>query len=164
MANVVVLTIDAATKAVTGTCDGRPWTAAPFQWGGKMLMKITDDFRDGFGQGEKVSIGRAAKAAMRGANVEIPVAELKRPRTPKTINGVTVVGATVSSTPAEQSELDVAHAEALAILATAGEDGGEVSDPNVELEQLVPMGTAFPVDDPSAESTLEQNSDEQIEA
>lgn len=131
MSTVRVTTIDAATKVVSGTCDGKDWSAAPFQWGGKMLMKITDEFREGFSQGEKVSIGRAAKNAMRTANVEIPTAVLKRPRVPKPVEGVVVIQSSTSSNVAT-TDLDIAHAEALAILAAAGEDGGEVSDPNMD--------------------------------
>ena len=66
---------------VNGTCDGVPFEAAPFRWGGKMLMKVSGD--NSFSQGQKVAIGAASKKALRTAEVLLPVAELVRPRKPK---------------------------------------------------------------------------------
>ena len=59
---------------VHGTCDGKPFKAAPFFWGGKTLLKVVPEFYSQFGQGQKVAIGQAAKAVLRAGGTEIPAA------------------------------------------------------------------------------------------
>jgi hypothetical protein len=69
---------------VHGTVDGAPFTASPFRWGSKMLMKVvSDDQRALLSQGAKVAVGAAAKKALKTAGLELPKAELVRPRKPK---------------------------------------------------------------------------------
>jgi hypothetical protein len=69
---------------VHGTVDGQPFTASPFRWGSKMLMKVvSDDQRALLSQGAKVAVGAAAKKALKTAGLELPKAELVRPRKPK---------------------------------------------------------------------------------
>ena len=68
-------------KTVFGTIEDKAFEATPFQWGSKMLMKVVGD--NTFTQGEKVSIGHAAKKALRTASVELPTPVLKRPRKAK---------------------------------------------------------------------------------
>lgn len=64
-------------NTVHGTIGDKEFSATPFQWGSKMLMKVVGD--NSFTQGEKVAIGHACKKALRTALVELPVAVLKRP-------------------------------------------------------------------------------------
>lgn len=65
-------------NTVHGTIGEKEFSATPFQWGSKMLMKVVGD--NTFSQGEKVAIGHACKKALRTALVELPAAVLKRPR------------------------------------------------------------------------------------
>jgi hypothetical protein len=58
--------------SVSGTCDGKPWRAEPFFWGGKSLLKVVPEFYSSFAQGEKVAIGQSAKSAIRAAGGTIP--------------------------------------------------------------------------------------------
>lgn len=60
--------------SVSGTCDGKPFRAEPFFWGGKTLLKVVPEFYDQFQQGQKVAIGQAAKSALRTGGTEIPAA------------------------------------------------------------------------------------------
>jgi len=68
-------------NTVHGTIGEKEFSATPFQWGSKMLMKVVGD--NTFTQGEKISIGHAAKKALRTAQVELPTPVLKRPRKAK---------------------------------------------------------------------------------
>ena len=68
-------------NTVHGTIGDKEFSATPFQWGSKMLMKVVGD--NTFTQGEKISIGHAAKKALRTASVELPTPVLKRPRKEK---------------------------------------------------------------------------------
>ena len=68
-------------NTVHGTIGDKEFSATPFQWGAKMLMKVVGD--NTFTQGEKISIGHAAKKALRTAQVELPTPVLKRPRKAK---------------------------------------------------------------------------------
>jgi hypothetical protein len=68
-------------NTVHGTISDKEFTATPFQWGSKMLMKVTGE--NTFTQGEKVAIGHACKKALRTASVELPTPVLKRPRKAK---------------------------------------------------------------------------------
>jgi len=65
-------------NTVHGTISDKEFSATPFQWGSKMLMKVTGE--NTFTQGEKVAIGHACKKALRAASVELPTPVLKRPR------------------------------------------------------------------------------------
>lgn len=69
---------------VVGTVDpeGSPidFVATTFRWGSKMLMKVNDQFMD---RGTRIAVGHAAKKAIRSLGLEIPKAELKRPRKTK---------------------------------------------------------------------------------
>jgi hypothetical protein len=58
--------------SVSGTCDGMDFRAEPFFWGGKTLLKVVPECYSQFGQGQKVAIGQAAKAAIRAAGGTIP--------------------------------------------------------------------------------------------
>ena len=68
-------------NTVHGTIGDKEFSATPFQWGSKMLMKVVGD--NTFTQGEKIAIGHAAKKALRTASVELPTPVLKRPRKAK---------------------------------------------------------------------------------
>ena len=68
-------------NTVHGTISDKEFSATPFQWGSKMLMKVTGE--NTFTQGEKVAIGHACKKALRTALVELPTPVLKRPRKAK---------------------------------------------------------------------------------
>lgn len=68
-------------NTVHGTIGEKEFSATPFQWGSKMLMKVVGD--NTYSQGEKVAIGHACKKALRTALVELPAAVLKRPRKEK---------------------------------------------------------------------------------
>ena len=68
-------------NTVHGTIGEKEFSATPFQWGSKMLMKVVGD--NTFTQGEKIAIGHAAKKALRTASVELPTPVLKRPRKAK---------------------------------------------------------------------------------
>ena len=81
MSKYEVKVIAVNNTTVQGTCDGVDFEAVPFRWGGKMLMKVVAD--NNFSQGQKVAIGGAAKKALRSAEIELPKAELVRPRKPK---------------------------------------------------------------------------------
>lgn len=74
MSKYAVRVVSVVGTTVHGTCDGKSWTAAPFHWGGKTLMKVSDELRTQFGQGEKVVIGQAAKDALRRAETALPPA------------------------------------------------------------------------------------------
>jgi len=74
MSKYAVRVVSVVNTTVRGTCDGKTWEAAPFFWGGKVLMKVSDEFRAQFGQGEKVVIGQHAKDALRRAETALPPA------------------------------------------------------------------------------------------
>ena len=74
MSKYAVRVVSVVGTTVRGTCDGKTWEAAPFHWGGKTLMKVSDELRSQFGQGEKVVIGQAAKDALRRAETALPPA------------------------------------------------------------------------------------------
>ena len=57
-------------------------SAEPFQWGGKMLMKVQDTAENAqLTRGEKISVGQLAKRALTACGLILPTAVLKRPRT-----------------------------------------------------------------------------------
>lgn len=59
------------------------FAANPFQWGGKMLMKVT---AEGLDRGTRVAIGIKSKAALRNCGVALPEAVLKRaPKAPAVV-------------------------------------------------------------------------------
>ena len=65
---------------VVGTVGEVPFTASPFQWGSKMLMKVE---AEGLDRGSRIAIGHAAKKALKVAELALPEAVLKRPRKAK---------------------------------------------------------------------------------
>ena len=65
---------------VVGTVGETPFTASPFQWGSKMLMKVE---AEGLDRGSRIAIGHAAKKALKVAELALPEAVLKRPRKAK---------------------------------------------------------------------------------
>lgn len=74
-----VVSINPETLSVIVQVDAvRTVEAVPFQWGGKMLMKVVGE--NTLTQGEKISVGQLAKKAIRAAGLILPTAELKRPR------------------------------------------------------------------------------------
>ena len=78
------------------------FVATTFQWGSKMLMKVVG--QNTFTQGEKVSIGHAAKKALRAASVELPTPVLKRPRKAKV--EVVTPAASEASDSGERTEVE----------------------------------------------------------
>jgi len=78
---------------VFGTVGEIPFTASPFQWGSKMLMKVE---AEGLDRGSRIAIGHAAKRAVKVADLALPEAVLKRPRKPK-----------AEEAPAQESEVQV---------------------------------------------------------
>jgi hypothetical protein len=62
---------------VSGTVGEVAFTAAPFRWGSKMLMKVSDG---DFDRGTRIALGHAAKRAIKAAGLALPEAVLKRPR------------------------------------------------------------------------------------
>lgn len=89
---VKVLDVNAETLQVTCEIGESTFIAEPFRWGGKMLMKVTTL---GEGQtldrGTRIAIGQKAKGAIKAAALSLPVAELKRPRKPKSPETVTQI-------------------------------------------------------------------------
>ena len=65
---------------VVGTVGETPFTASPFQWGSKMLMKVE---AEGLDRGARIAVGHKAKSALRTAGLTLPEAVLKRPRKAK---------------------------------------------------------------------------------
>lgn len=104
--NVVVTDINRNTLCVSGMIEERVWSASPFRWGNKILMKLDEEFYDLFDRGEKITIGRAAKSALSAASIELPEAKLVRPRANKTSNSdVTVEKKIVRQKAAEKKEV-----------------------------------------------------------
>jgi len=104
-------------NTVHGTIGDKEFSATPFQWGSKMLMKVVGD--NTFSQGEKISIGHAAKKALRTAQVALPEAVLKRPRKAKEAEPAAVVPVLTAD--------EVVSSEAAAMMAkldlVLGDDG-----------------------------------------
>jgi hypothetical protein len=65
---------------VSGTVGEVAFTAAPFRWGSKMLMKVSDG---DFDRGTRIALGHAAKRAIKAAGLALPEAVLVRPRKAK---------------------------------------------------------------------------------
>jgi hypothetical protein len=74
---IIEVTLVNSTPIVRGTFGAglTAFEAVPFQWGGKMLMKVS---ADGLDRGTRVAIGIKSKAALRMASLALPVAVLKR--------------------------------------------------------------------------------------
>ena len=62
--------------------------AVPFQWGGKMLMKVS---ADGLDRGTRVAIGIKSKSALRMASLALPVAVPKRVKAVEAVVPVVVI-------------------------------------------------------------------------
>ena len=80
--NVKVIEVSQVDGKLTvfGTVGETPFTASPFQWGSKMLMKVE---AEGLTRGDRIAVGHAAKKALKAATVLLPEAVLKRPRKAK---------------------------------------------------------------------------------
>ena len=80
--NVKVIEVSQVDGKLTvfGTVGETPFTASPFQWGSKMLMKVE---AEGLDRGSRIAVGHAAKRAIKTAGLQLPEAVLKRPRKPK---------------------------------------------------------------------------------
>jgi hypothetical protein len=65
---------------VRGTFGETSFEASQLQWGGKVLMKVVGG---DFDRGTRISIGHAAKKAVRAAGLDLTPAPLKRPRKAK---------------------------------------------------------------------------------
>jgi len=75
------VTVADGKAVVTGTVGEQRFQAAQLQWGGKVLMHVTGGE---FDRGTRVSIGHAAKKAVRAQGIDLTPAPLKRPRKAKT--------------------------------------------------------------------------------
>lgn len=65
---------------VVGTIGDQTFQATQLQWGGKVLMHVTGG---DFDRGTRISIGHAAKKAVRAQGIDLTPAPLKRPRKAK---------------------------------------------------------------------------------
>jgi len=74
---IIEVTLVNSIPTVRGTFGAglTAFEAVPFQWGGKMLMKVS---ADGLDRGTRVAIGIKSKAALRMASLALPVAVPKR--------------------------------------------------------------------------------------
>jgi len=86
---ITEITVLDGKPTVRGTLGAETFTAGPFRWGSKMLMKVE---AAGLDRGARIAVGHAAKKALREAQLELPKAELVRPRKPK-VEAVEVVAA-----------------------------------------------------------------------
>ena len=77
---ITEITVLDGKPTVRGTLGAETFTAGPFRWGSKMLMKVE---AAGLDRGARIAVGHAAKKALREAQLELPKAELVRPRKPK---------------------------------------------------------------------------------
>jgi hypothetical protein len=77
---ITEITVLDGKPTVHGTLGSETFTAGPFRWGSKMLMKVE---AAGLDRGARIAVGHAAKKALREAQLELPKAELVRPRKPK---------------------------------------------------------------------------------
>jgi hypothetical protein len=76
---VEVVVVD-GSPLVRGQIGEVVFEATNKRWGSKMLMNVV---ADGLDRGQRVAIGRVAKAALRQLEIELPKAELVRPRKAK---------------------------------------------------------------------------------
>lgn len=74
---ITEITVLDGKPTVHGTLGAETFTAGPFRWGSKMLMKVE---AAGLDRGARIAVGHAAKKALREAQLELPKAELVRPR------------------------------------------------------------------------------------
>lgn len=77
---ITEITVLDGKPTVHGTLGAETFTAGPFRWGSKMLMKVE---AAGLDRGARIAVGHAAKKALREAQLELPKAELVRPRKPR---------------------------------------------------------------------------------
>lgn len=78
---VEVVVVD-GSPVVRGQIGEVSFEATNKRWGSKMLMNVV---ADGLDRGQRVAIGQAAKAALRQLEIELPKAELVRPRKAKEV-------------------------------------------------------------------------------
>ena len=109
--NVKVIEVSQVDGKLTvfGTVGEVPFTASPFQWGSKMLMKVE---AEGLDRGSRIAIGHAAKKALKVAELALPEAVLKRPRKPKAEPVQAESTEAVVESDVELTTLDEALAEA----------------------------------------------------
>jgi len=74
------VTVVDGKAVVFGAVGEQSFQAAQLQWGGKVLMHVTGG---DFDRGTRVSIGHAAKKAVRAQGIDLTPAPLKRPRKAK---------------------------------------------------------------------------------
>ena len=77
---ITEITVLDGKPTVRGTLGAETFTAGPFRWGSKRLRKGE---AAGLDRGARIAVGHAAKKALREAQLELPKAELVRPRKPK---------------------------------------------------------------------------------
>ena len=75
-------------NTVHGTIGEKEFSATPFQWGGKMLMKVSTE---GLDRGTRVAVGIKSKAALRMASLALPVAVPKRVKAVEAVVPVVVI-------------------------------------------------------------------------
>jgi hypothetical protein len=80
--NIVIseVVVENGSPVVRGLVGDIGFEATNKRWGSKMLMNVV---AEGLDRGQRVAIGQAAKAALRKLEIELPKAELVRPRKPK---------------------------------------------------------------------------------
>jgi hypothetical protein len=74
------VTVVDGKAVVFGTVGEQSFQASQLQWGGKVLMHVTGG---DFDRGTRISIGHAAKKAVRAHGIDLTPAPLKRPRKTK---------------------------------------------------------------------------------
>lgn len=94
---ITEITVLDGKPTVHGTLGAETFTAGPFRWGSKMLMKVE---AAGLDRGARIAVGHAAKKALREAQLELPKAELVRPRKAKA--EVTEVAEVAAPTPSPE--------------------------------------------------------------
>lgn len=111
---ITEITVLDGKPTVHGTLGAETFTAGPFRWGSKMLMKVE---AAGLDRGARIAVGHAAKKALREAQLELPKAELVRPRKAKAeVTEVTEVAEVAAPTPSPEE------------VAVAAEVAAEVTD------------------------------------
>lgn len=159
--DIKITAIDATHAAtnkqtVSGTCDGKPFTAAPFNWGGRWLLKVHDDTRAQFGQGEKVAIGGACKKALKDAGFPCPEtkshsASANSDKPVVLINGAPITPVVGVTEPAAEEVEAQPEQNAEVAEETAEETSGEVCEGTVATTEDVPVDVVPEVELPDAE-------------
>ena len=87
---IIEVTLVNSIPTVRGTYGSEllSFEATPFQWGGKMLMKVSTE---GLDRGTRVAVGIKSKAALRMASLALPVAVPKRVKAVEAVVPVVVI-------------------------------------------------------------------------